>query len=163
MQSLVSLGASVGALLKDRGQTVAIAETTAGGLISAALLSVDGASKYYSGGGIIYALPARMHLLGITKQHVAGLRSSSEPYAQLLAKVSRERLGATWGLGETGAAGPTGNKFGDAPGHTCIAVSGPLEAAITVETRSDDREANMWVFARRALELLEKQLRAADR
>lgn len=161
MESLANLGAAAGALLKERGQTLAVAESTAGGLISAALLAVPGASKYFLGGGVIYALPARSQLLAITKQHVAGLRSSSEPYAQLLAKVARERLGATWGLGETGAAGPTGNRYGDAPGHTCIAISGPVEAAITIETRSEDREANMWVFARRAVELLERCLRKA--
>ena len=82
------------------------------------------------------------------------MRSASEPYAQLAARRVREKLGATWGLCETGASGPTGNRYGDAAGHACLAVSGPVDRVITLETRSADREANMSVFARRALELL---------
>jgi nicotinamide mononucleotide (NMN) deamidase PncC len=82
------------------------------------------------------------------------MRSASEPYAQLIARRVREKLGATWGLCETGASGPSGNRYGDAPGHACIAVSGPVEAVITLETGSADREANMWTFAQRAVELL---------
>jgi len=157
--SLIDLGSSVGALLKARGETVAVAETSAGGLISAALLAVPGASKYYRGGGVLYTMDARVELLRLSNDDVKGLRSSSEPYARALASAVRTRLSATWGLSETGAAGPTGNKYGDAPGHTCIALAGPMETAITVETGSTDREANMWVFTRRALELLDAALR----
>jgi PncC family amidohydrolase len=155
MQSLSTLGSVVGTLLKERRQTLAIAESSAGGLINAALVAVPGASAYYLGGGIIYTSAGRSALLGITAQDVSNMRSASEPFAKLLAQRVRSNLGATWGLSETGASGPTGNRYGDAPGHACIAVSGPVEAAITVETRSSDREANMWTFARRAIELLE--------
>jgi nicotinamide mononucleotide (NMN) deamidase PncC len=66
----------------------------------------------------------------------------------------RERHGATWGCGETGAAGPTGNRYGDPAGHTCIAVAGSTERAITLRTGSADRAANMNAFARRSLEFL---------
>lgn len=148
------LGKAVGALLKERKQTIAVAESSAGGLINAALVAVPGASAYYLGGGIIYTKIGREALMGIAREDVKGMRSASEPYARLLAKRVREKLGATWGLSETGASGPTGNAYGDAPGHACIAVSGPREAVITVETGSADREANMREFARRALELL---------
>ena len=158
-RTLFALGASVGELLKDRKQTIAIAESSAGGLISAALVAVPGASAYYSGGGVIYTPRGRAAILGISKEEMAGIRSASEPFARLLAHRARTNLGATWGLSETGASGPTGNRYGDAPGHACIAVSGPAEAVITVETGSADREANMWEFARRALDLLEKCLR----
>jgi nicotinamide mononucleotide (NMN) deamidase PncC len=82
------------------------------------------------------------------------VRSSSEPYALILARTVRENLGATWGLSETGAAGPTGNGYGDAAGHTCVAVSGPAEMAFTLETGSPDRAANMEAFAAAALDLL---------
>jgi len=150
------LGKAVGALLKARRQTIGVAESSAGGLINAALVAVPGASAYYLGGGIIYTKIGREALMGISREDVKGMRSASEPYAQLLAKRVREKLGATWGLSETGASGPTGNAYGDAPGHACIAVSGPVEAVITVETGSADREANMKEFARRALELLEE-------
>ncbi len=158
-RSLSNLGSATGALLKERKHTIAVAESSAGGLINAALVSVPGASAYYLGGGVIYTAAGRTALLGIGKQDVTGMRSASEPYAALLAQRVRGNLGTTWGLSETGASGPTGNRYGDAPGHACIAVSGPVEAVITVETGSADREANMWEFARRALELLESCLR----
>jgi nicotinamide-nucleotide amidase len=140
--------------LKVRKETVAVAESSAGGLISAALLAVPGASAYFLGGSVVYTGKARMALLGLTREDVAGVRSSSEPYAQLLARRVRENLGATWGLAETGAAGPAGNGYGDAPGHSCLAVSGPSELAFTLETLSADRAANMEAFAKAALELL---------
>jgi nicotinamide-nucleotide amidase len=158
MEPLTELGAAVGALLKQRGQTLAIAESSAGGLINAALVAVPGASAYYLGGVVVYTLAGREALLGITAQDMAGMRSASEPYAQLLARRVRQKLGATWGLAETGASGPAGNRYGDAPGHACIAVAGPVEAVITVATGSAEREANMWRFARRAVELLESRL-----
>ena len=157
--SLNSLGAAVGELLRTRKETIAVSESSAGGLINAALVAVPGASAYYIGGTVVYTVKGRVALLGLGKESVAGMRSASEPYARLLAQTVRANLATTWGLSETGASGPSGNRYGDAPGHACIAVSGPLDAAITVETGSADREANMWTFARRALELLETCLR----
>jgi PncC family amidohydrolase len=154
MDALAELGGTIGALLKERKQTIAVAESSAGGLINATLVAVPGASAFYLGGAVIYTVNARQGLLGLEKQDVTGMRSASEAYAQLLAKRVREKLGATWGLSETGATGPTGNRYGDAPGHACFAVSGPVEAVITLETGSAEREANMRLFARRALALL---------
>jgi PncC family amidohydrolase len=156
--ALSALGASVGALLKERKQTLAVVESSAGGLINASLVAVPGASAYYLGGAIVYTPVGRDKLLGIAKAEMAGMRSASEPYAQLIARRMREKLGATWGLAETGAAGPTGNRYGDAAGHACIAVSGPVEAVVTLETGSAEREKNMWSFARRALALLQESL-----
>jgi len=153
-QNLAPLAEAVADQLKARGQTLAVAESSSGGLISAALLAVPGASAYFLGGAVVYTGKARMSLLAITREQVAGMRSASEPYALLLAKTARENLGADWGLAETGASGPTGNPYGDAAGHSCLAVSGPMEMAITLETGSADRAANMEAFARRALELL---------
>ena len=161
MESLTALGAALGALLTERRHTLAVAESSAGGLINAALVSVPGASAYYLGGCVIYTATGRETLLGITPQDMAGMRSASEPFARLLAARVRAKLGTTWGLSETGASGPRGNRYGDPPGHACIAVAGPFEAVITVETGSAEREANMWVFARRALELLEACIRKA--
>jgi PncC family amidohydrolase len=159
MPDLSSLAASVAALLKARQQTVAVAESSAGGLISAALVAVPGASAYYLGGGVIYTGVSRRGLLGIAAQDMAGMRASTEPYALLKARRIRELLGATWGLSETGASGPTGNRYGDAAGHACVAVSGPVERVITLETGRDDREGNMWTFAKAALDLLEACLK----
>lgn len=161
MESLTALGSAVGKLLAARRETLAVAESSAGGLINAALVAVPGASTYYLGGGIVYTAAGRLALMGITAQDMAHTRSATEPFARLLADRVRTNLGATWGLSETGASGPAGNRYGDAPGHACIAVSGPVGAVITLETGSADREANMWVFARRAIELLESCLRKA--
>src|SRR5271163_3365876 len=127
MKDLYDLAGLAGERLKARGETIAIAESSSGGLLSAALLSVPGASVYFLGGAVVYTARARMRLLDIPREAVAGMRSSSEPYALLLARTVREQFGATWGLSETGAAGPGGNSYGDAAGHTCVAVSGPLE------------------------------------
>jgi PncC family amidohydrolase len=161
VESLATLGAAVGALLRARKETLAVVESSAGGLINASVLAVPGASAYYLGGLLVYTPIGREKLIGITRQDMAGMRSSSEPFAELLAARMREKLGATWALAETGAAGPTGNRYGDAAGHACFAVSGPVKAAITLETGATGREKNMWTFARRALALLEECLRKA--
>jgi PncC family amidohydrolase len=153
------LAGRVAQLLTQHRQTLAVAESSAGGLINAALVGVPGASAFYLGGCIVYTEASRTGLLGITREEMKGMRSASEPYAQLAARRVREKLGATWGLCETGASGPTGNRYGDAAGHACIAVSGPMEKVMTLETASKDRQANMQVFAQRALELLESCLR----
>lgn len=161
MQALLSRAADLGALLSARGETVAVAESASGGLVSAALLSVPGASAYYLGGAVVYTASARAALLGVGAAEMAGLRSASEPYALLLARTVRERHGATWGLAETGAAGPSGNRYGDAAGHTCLAVSGPVERVVTLETGAADRAANMRAFAAALLERFGEALAAA--
>src|SRR5712692_9829468 len=120
MNDLLPLAEKVAALLKERRETIAIAESSSGGLISAALLAVPGASAYFLSGAVVYTAKARMSLLQLPREAVAGMRSASEPYALLLARTARENVGATWGLSETGAAGPTGNGYGDAAGHSCI-------------------------------------------
>lgn len=155
MDSLLPLAKRVGEKLKARKETVGISESSAGGLISAVLLAVPGASAYFMGGAVVYTPKARVLLTDIPREALAGMRSSSEPYALLLARNARERYGATWGLSETGAAGPTGNPYGDAAGHTCVAISGPVEMVVTIETESDDRAANMEAFAAACLRMLE--------
>ena len=156
---LSAMAISLGARLKECRETVAVAESSAGGLISAALLAVPGASAYFLGGGVIYTQAARRGLLRVADDAVTGIRSSTEAYALVKARAVRQLLGTTWGLAETGATGPTGNRYGDKAGHACIAVVGPVERAITVETGEADREKNMWAFARAALALLEESLR----
>jgi PncC family amidohydrolase len=154
VQQLIAQAEILAARLKARGETIAIAESSTGGLVSAALLAVPGASAYFLGGAVVYTAKARMQLMNLTRESVAGMRSASEPYAMLLARTARERFGATWGLSESGAAGPTGNPYGDAAGHTCLAVSGPIEQVFTLETGETDRADNMRAFAAAALDLL---------
>ncbi len=156
---LDTISARVAAALVARGETVAVAESSAGGLIAASLLAVPGASAYFLGGAVVYTAVARESLLGITGMD--GMRSSSEPYAALLATTLRSRFRATWGLAETGAAGPTGNRYGDAAGHTCLAVSNGDTLRRTLETGLSDRAANMRHFAAAALALFEEALASA--
>lgn len=157
-RDLVMISMRVGERLKARSETIAVGESSAGGLLSAALLAVPGASAYYMGGGVIYTRRARKVIADIPNEMVTGMRSASEPYAMLLARRARERLATTWGISETGASGPTGNGYGDAAGHTCIAIAGPVERVITLETGLADRVENMHLFTARALELLAEAL-----
>lgn len=160
MQSLLPQAERVGARLKARGETIAVCESSIGGLLSAALLAVPGASAYFISGAVVYTRVGGDALLAIPPAAREGLRASTEPYALLMARTIRARLGTTWGIAETGASGPTGNRYGDAAGHACIAIVGPREKSITIETGSPDRVANMRAFAAAALTLLEEALGA---
>ena len=160
MDTLFARAGVVAALLVARRQTIAVAESSTGGLISAALLAVPGASAYYLGGGVIYTPRARHRLLDLKREDVRGLKSASEPYAALLAETVRKRFSATWGISETGASGPTGNPYGDAAGHSCFAIAGPADAVQTLETGQSDRLGNMAAFSVAALALLEAQILA---
>jgi PncC family amidohydrolase len=154
--------ARIAGRLVGRKETVAVSESSAGGLISAALLTVPGASAYFLGGGVIYTRTAMVGLLDLGPEKLGGIRSATEPMAQLLADTIRGRLGADWGVAETGATGPTCNRYGDAAGHACFAVSGKCIASRSLETGSSNRSANMIAFANAALELLEETLLQAD-
>jgi nicotinamide-nucleotide amidase len=158
MKELVTIAEQIAAKLIERKQTIAVAESSTGGLISAALLAVPGASAYFMGAAVVYTRDARRILMDIPDEAMKGIRSASEPYANLLAMQVRQRFSSDWGLSETGATGPTGNRYGDAAGHSCMAVAGPQAAVIMLETGSNDRQANMQVFAATALKLLLQNL-----
>ena len=145
---------NLGALLKEKSQTVGVAESSSGGLISAHLLSLPGASSYFLGGSVIYTRYAGRSFLRVTDEEMEGIRAATEDYAELNATKVRDLLDSTWGLSETGATGPTGNRYGDPAGHSCMAVSGPVSKAITLSTGSDDRQDNMISFSIAALDLL---------
>ena len=160
MRDLLPKAERLATLLKARNETVAVGESSSGGLVSAALLAVPGASAYFQAGAVVYTQRARVALLAITEAEMTGMRSSSEAYAELLARTVRARFGTSWGIAETGAAGPSGNRYGDAAGHACIAVSGPVHKVVTVETGSNDRVANMRAFATSLLDLLTEAVEA---
>ena len=160
MQPSFMLVEKIASRLIERRETIAIAESSTGGLIAAALLAIPGASAYFVGGAVVYTKVARATLLGIRDADMQDLRPATEAYSLLVARRVRERHGATWGLGETGASGPSGNRYGDPAGHACVAVAGPIEHAMTLETGSADRRANMDAFAKRALELLYEAISA---
>src|SRR5438874_9644134 len=158
MQDLIARAEKIARLLKDRRETMVVAESSTGGLISAALLAVPGASAYFLGGAVVYTRTARSALLDIPESALEGIRPSTEPYAVLLARTARARFGSTWSIAETGATGPTGNRYGDAAGHACLAIAGPVEKSRTLETGSADRLPNMRTFAHAALTLLLENL-----
>jgi len=158
MDRLTSLASTLGERLKVRADTVAVAESSAGGLISAALLAVSGASAYFLGGGVIYTRAARRGLLGLPEEAIT-MRAATEDYALIVARTIRERLGATWGFCETGVSGPARNRYGDPSGHSCSAIVGPVERSMTLETGLSDREENMWRFAEESLSFMESVLR----
>jgi len=159
MERLLPHAREVGELLKQRKETVGVAESSAGGLISAALLAVPGASAYFRGGAVIYTRHVLLALKNVDKDALRGLQSATETYALFEARIVREHFGANWGLGESGAAGPAGNRYGNPPGHSCVGVCGAAEEALTLETGSSDRVANMYAFAECALKLLAGALR----
>ena len=161
LPSLAVLGARVGARLRARGETVAVSESSAGGLVSAALLAVPGASAYFRGGAVLYSRRAGQALLGLTAEDMAGMRAETEPYALLVAGRVRDRHHATWGLGESGAAGPSDSPYGDPAGRVCLAVVGALARSQVIANGSQDRAANMDLFARQLLHLFEQCLMAA--
>ena len=160
LPSLPVLATRIGATLRERGQTVAVAESAAGGLASAALLAIPGASAFFVGGAVVYSRKAGKSLLGLTATDLVGMRAETEPYAVLVAGRMRENLRASWGIGESGAAGPAGSPYGDAPGHVCVAVVGKVAVSRTIETGNADRPHNMDIFARQLLRLFDEILQS---
>lgn len=162
LPSLAALAQRVGAALKERKETIAVVESSSGGLVSAALLAVPGASRFFLGGAVVYSRRAGKALLGLTADDVAGIRAETEPYAVMVAGKIRDSHRASWGMSESGAAGPSGSPYGDAPGHVCIAVVGATTRSRTIDTGSGDRVANMDLFARHLLVLFEEALLAGN-
>src|SRR3954453_3355404 len=160
MQDLVAAAGKVAAVLTARKQTIVIAESSTAGLISAALLAVPGASAYFLGGAVVYTPQSRRLLLDIPDAALDGMRPSTEPYALMRARAAQQRFSSAWALAETGATGPTGNRYGDAPGHSCLAIAGLAEASMTLETGASDRLGNMQAFTGAALNFLAQAVSA---
>lgn len=160
MNDLLAIGASIGARLKARGETIVVAESSSGGLVSAALLAVPGASAYFIGGGAFYTRQSLLALRDTREEMFAGVRGCTEEWARMLARALRERCAATWAIGESGAAGPSGNRYGDPAGVSCIALIGPVERTLRIQTGSADRVANMRAFAGAALKLFGEVIEA---
>lgn len=161
MDELQKMAGELGELLKARGQTVGVAESSSGGLISAALLSIAGASAYYAGGGVVYTMQSRRRILDLRKSDVEGLQPLTEEMSAVFAERARTTFDATWGIAELGAAGPGGSRYGHPAGITAIAVAGPVPMTALIETGIDDRESNMWEFTRRSLDLLKQAVEAS--
>lgn len=158
MERLDAAATRIGDLLRERGETISVGEGSCGGLISAALVGVPGASGFYTAGAVLYTRPAFEHVLAERRMDLKGLTGSTEPFSLEVARITRDKFGSTWAIGESGATGPSGNRFGNAAGHAALAVAGPVEKTRVLETGLDDRRENMWLFAEAALDLLERAL-----
>jgi nicotinamide mononucleotide (NMN) deamidase PncC len=160
MERLLGPARRIAGVLMERGETLAVSEGACGGLLSAGLVGVPGASRFFVAGAVLYTRRAFEEILDDRREGLRGLRGATEAFSLALARITREKYGSTWALGETGASGPAGNRYGDAAGHAALAVAGPLERSLTLETGLDNRVENMWRFAEAALALLEEALTA---
>lgn len=154
MRELLPYAEKAAAALRQRNESVAVAESSAGGLIAAALLAVPGASAYFRGGAVLYTRQSWHALKDFHDELFESTRPATEANAILRARIVRERFAADWCVGETGATGPAGGRYGNPAGLACLAVAGRVERSITIETGSSDRVANMYAFAAAALKLL---------
>ncbi|NKB98653.1 MAG: nicotinamide-nucleotide amidohydrolase family protein [Pseudomonadales bacterium] len=161
MPELTPLAQSVAEKLKRREETISITESSTGGLISAALLAIPGASAYFMGGSVVYTLPSRKKILGITRADVEGMEPLTSEMVSAFAQKARAQLETAWAIAELGVAGPTGARYGHPPGLSVLAIDGPVQLTKLVETGSADREENMWAFTQAALELLDEALSQA--
>ncbi|MSQ42281.1 MAG: CinA family protein [Dehalococcoidia bacterium] len=158
-----ALAQEIAALLTARNETVAVAESTTGGLVSAALLWVPGASRYFGGGGVTYTLNSRVALAGVPAEYYANYRGTTPEMLATLAEAMRQRLGTTWCIAESGLAGPTSGRSGAPPGRTTMSVAGPVTRTEVIETGLAEREANMVAFTTATLRFLGDALRDAPR
>ena len=161
MKLLTQMAEQIAHLLRKRGDTVVVAETSTGGLLSSALLAVPGASAYYKGGSVLYIYESRKILLGMTGADVEGLTPMSEAMVMAFANKARAQFDATWAIAELGIAGPTGVVYGEA-GTSVIGIAGPHPVSALFETGSAEREANMRQFAGHGLDLLHRALTEAE-
>jgi PncC family amidohydrolase len=158
MERLLPLAAEAAELLKKRGETIALSESSMGGLVSAALVAQPGASAFYLGSTVIYTRGAARALYALEGPPAPDVKPLTEPYVAAMAQVVRQKLGSTWALAEMGASGPSGSPYGPPPGTAVIGLTGPVPASITVSTGSAERAANMYAFGEAALRLLVKSL-----
>ena len=111
--------------LRQRGQTVAVAESCTGGGLGAALAAVPGASDVFLGGVIAYANGVKQGLLGVPAELLQAHGAVSDPVAQAMAEGARRATGADWGLAITGVAGPGGGSDEKPVGLVHLAIAGP--------------------------------------
>ncbi|KAL4745495.1 hypothetical protein BDW72DRAFT_186595 [Aspergillus terricola var. indicus] len=156
--SLQPLAQEVVELLKARRETLSVAETAAGGLISACLLSVPGASAVYKGGLTVYTLESRLAFAGWTQVDREKYRGPTTEIVGQMADHTRRTLESTYAVSESGTAGPTGGTTRNrTPGYVAVAVSTANgNQTREVETGSSDRAQNMVAFARESLQLLKE-------
>ncbi|MEQ9519176.1 MAG: CinA family protein [Parvibaculum sp.] len=163
MDTLLPLAKKVADLLKTRGETIAVGESSVGGLVSASLIAQAGASAFYVGGTIIYTPQAGRVLRAGAGIDLKGQTPLTPGFVEVLADGFRRQMGTDWATAEMGAAGPSGSPYGPGPGTGAVAVAGPVLRGRLVETGSADRMSNMRSFGQAKLELLIECLEEAGR
>jgi nicotinamide-nucleotide amidase len=144
--------------LRERGETVATAESLTAGLVCGALTAVPGSSAVVRGGLVVYATELKADLAGVDAGLLAAVGAVHPEVAAQLAAGARRVCGATWGLGLTGVAGPD-SQDGVAPGTVHLAVAGPATEAGREIRQDGGRHAVRGAAVRAALDLLADCLR----
>jgi len=158
-----SLASVVLEQLRQRGQTLAVAESCTGGGLGAALAAVPGASEVFLGGVIAYANAVKQGLLGVPAALLAAHGAVSDPVAQAMAEGARRATGADWALAVTGIAGPGGGSPEKPVGLVHIALAGP-DGCSSAGVRFGASRGRSWIqllTAGEALDRLRRRLLAA--
>jgi PncC family amidohydrolase len=154
-----SLAAGIGEALVARGEKVAVSETTAGGLISARMLSVPGASRWFESGIVPYSSPTKFEALGMDREVAREHGAVSPQWVTATAEAMRRMTGAAWAVAESGIAGPQGSRRSPKPvGSVVIAVVGPGGARAEEHVFPGSRVQVMGQIAERALAMLSEDL-----
>ncbi|HUH66916.1 MAG TPA: CinA family protein [Syntrophales bacterium] len=142
----MNLVRDIAAILTSAHETLSVAESSAGGLVSSCLLSIPGASSFFVGGSVLYSYQIRNEIVGMGKEE-HGVYGGSTPELILeIATRFRERIGTDWVIAEGGAAGPSKSPYGHNAGYTALAIAGPINRAKSIETGKSDRIENMSEF-----------------
>ena len=156
--SCPSLAASLGELLQARHQTVAIAESCTGGMVSSLCVDVPGSSAWFQEGCVTYSNQSKTARLDVPAQLLASHGAVSEPVARAMAEGIRARSQATYGLAITGVAGPGGGSKEKPVGTVHIAVAGPAETRHLTRVMPYDRQRNRTLCAWLVLDHLRRWL-----
>lgn len=146
--------------LRTLGATVAVAESLTGGLLSAALTATPGASVTVRGGLVVYATDLKAALAGVPADLLAERGPVDPDVALALARGARVRLGATYGLGVTGVAGPD-PQHGQAVGTVFLALAGPRGETVAERSLQGDRGAIRAAAVEAVLEILKRECASA--
>ena len=153
-----TLESVVGALLRERSQTLATAESCTGGLLGSRITDIAGSSAYYLGGVVSYTAAAKIDLAGVDAALIAEHGEVSEAVAVALANGIRTRFGATWGVGITGIAGPGGGTETKPVGTVHVAVAGPHGHKHRHILWQGPRTIVKWYSTQQALDLLRRNV-----
>jgi len=150
----------VGELLKNRNETIALAESCTGGLVSHWLTNVAGSSHYFLYSGVVYSNKAKINVLGVSSETINAYGAVHEETVKEMASRAREISGATYGLSTSGIAGPDGGTDEKPVGTVCIglATKNDVKGYRFNFTYGGRRDMNKRIFAMTALEMLRMEL-----